>query len=186
LWTEMGGLAFGGVRLAARYPGGQRGCPRGARRRARRVVGCWRRFADRQGGWPLGPPASSSETCPAIVYLIAHASDAPPYSETVMRRVCSEVHNGMLHSADAIGSLLQARLVCAEDQLDLPASELATGLWGSWRRGLLTACASVSEPARRARCCPNTTRDFTGSGSRPALTDQQAGQRSRRAAGNTR
>jgi hypothetical protein len=26
-----------------------------------------------EGGWPLGPPASSSETWPAILYLIAHA-----------------------------------------------------------------------------------------------------------------
>jgi len=126
------------------------------------------------GGWPLGPPASSSETWSAILYLIAHASDAVArYSETVMRRGRGEVlepyarharieidrlaaliigelgesrldrdaildeadafvdevddeHDGMLHTADAIGGLLQARLVCAEDQLDLPASEVAT------------------------------------------------------------
>jgi hypothetical protein len=32
--------------------------------------------------------------------------------------------NGLPHACDAIGSLLQARLVCAEDQLELPASEL--------------------------------------------------------------
>ena len=29
-----------------------------------------------EGGWPLGPPASSSEPWSAILYLIAHASDA--------------------------------------------------------------------------------------------------------------
>jgi hypothetical protein len=126
-----------------------------------------------EGGWPLGPPASSSDTWSVILYLIAHASDAVArYSEAVMRRGSSDMlepftrhaqleidrlaaliigelgehvdrdlvldeadvfvdevddeHDGMLHTADAIGSLLQARLVCAEDRLDLPASELAT------------------------------------------------------------
>lgn len=131
-----------------------------------------------EGGWPLGPPASSSDTWSAVLYLIAHASDAVArYSEAVMRRGSSEVlepyachaqieidrfaaliiselgeshidrsaileeadafvdevddeHDGVLHTADAIGSLLQARLVCAEDQLDLPASELATAAVG--------------------------------------------------------
>jgi hypothetical protein len=131
-----------------------------------------------EGGWPLGPPASLSETWSAVLYLIAHASDAVGrYSEAVMRRGGSEVlepyarhaqieidrlaaliirelgeshiardpildeadafvdevddeHDGMFHAADAIGSLLQARLVCAEDQLDLPDSELATAAVG--------------------------------------------------------
>jgi hypothetical protein len=124
-----------------------------------------------EGGWPLGPPEASSEAWSAILYVIAHASDAVArYSEAVMHRVSRDAsagrarieidrvagliigelggslidrdaileeadafvdevddeHDGMLHTADAIGSLLQARLVCAEDQLDLPASELAT------------------------------------------------------------
>jgi hypothetical protein len=131
-----------------------------------------------EGGWPLGPPASSSDTWSAILYVIAHASDAVArYSEIVRRRGSREglepyarhaqieidrlaaliirelgeshidrdaildeadgfvdevddEHDGMLHTADAIGSLLQARLVCAEDQLDLPASELATAAVG--------------------------------------------------------
>jgi hypothetical protein len=131
-----------------------------------------------EGGWPLGPPASSSDTWPAVLYQIAHASDGVArYSEAVMRRrrweglepyarhaqieidrlaalIIGELgesyidrepildeadafvdevddeHNGMLHTADAIGSLLQARLVCAEDQLNLPASELATAAVG--------------------------------------------------------
>ncbi len=134
-----------------------------------------------EGGWPLGPPASSSETWSTILHLIAHASDAAArYSETVTRCGRGDVlepyarhawieidrlaaliigelgelgesqidrdlilgeadafvdevddeHNGMLHSADAIGGLLQARLVCAEDELALPASEVAIAAVG--------------------------------------------------------
>ncbi len=62
-------------------------------------------------------------------------------------------HDGMLHSADAIGSLLQARLVCAEDQLDLPANELATTAVRILRRCSLSAHASLfdSRPATSPR-----------------------------------
>jgi len=45
-----------------------------------------------EGGWPLGPPASSSDTWSVILYLIAHASDAVArYSEAVMRRGSSDM-----------------------------------------------------------------------------------------------
>jgi hypothetical protein len=32
--------------------------------------------------------------------------------------------DGVWHAQDAIGSLLQARLICAEEQIDMPADEL--------------------------------------------------------------
>jgi hypothetical protein len=185
--------------MAARYPGGQAACPRGARRHARRVVGCWRCSAHPRGRLAARPAGElERDLAGDPLYLIAHASDAAArHSETVMRRGSSEAlepyarhaqieidrlaaliirelgeshidrypildeadafvdevddeHNGMLHTADAIGSLLQARLVCAEDQIDLPASELATRLSGSSRRCSLSARASLSDPTRRA------------------------------------
>ena len=33
--------------------------------------------------------------------------------------------DGVWHAQDAIGSLLQARLICAEEQIDMPPAELA-------------------------------------------------------------
>jgi hypothetical protein len=127
------------------------------------------------GGWPLGPPASTGETWSAIVYLLAIASDrigrhshatrsvTPPsprtgvqsladrardaierlaaavihtladqIDETVLLSEASELvdeiadeDNGVVHASDAIGSLLHAQLVCAEDQHQLPDSERA-------------------------------------------------------------
>lgn len=45
-------------------------------------------------------------------------------ADTFVDEVVDE-DNGLLHACNAIGSLLQARLVCAEDQLELPDSEFA-------------------------------------------------------------
>jgi hypothetical protein len=58
--------------------------------------------------------------------------------------------DGVWHAQDAIGSLLQARLICAEEQIEMPPAELARAPSRSWHRFSLRRHASAGHRAARA------------------------------------
>jgi hypothetical protein len=125
-----------------------------------------------EGGWPLDPPASSSEAWSTILYALADASTAigryshhartiAPADEQELQALAQQASNkiarlaaavlieldqpiardtilteaaaflqeidheddGLQHASGALGSLLQAKLVCLEEQVELPHAE---------------------------------------------------------------
>ncbi len=125
-----------------------------------------------EGGWPLDPPASSSEAWSAILYALADAAGAAgryshiartiaPVDEEQLKALAREASariarlaaavlvelgepidrdavlaeaaeflhevdeedDGLQHAGDALGSLLQAKLVCLEERVALPGAE---------------------------------------------------------------
>ena len=125
-----------------------------------------------EGGWPLDPPASSSEAWSTILYSLADAATAigryshlartiAPADEQELQALAQEASNriarlaaavlieldqpidrdavlteaaaylqevdheddGVQHASGALGSLLQAKLVCLEERVALPGAE---------------------------------------------------------------
>jgi hypothetical protein len=125
-----------------------------------------------EGGWPLDPPASSSEAWSTILYALADAATAigryshlartiAPADEQELQALAQTASNriarlaaavlielgqpidrdavlaeataflqevdheddGIQHASDALGSLLQAKLMCLEERVALPRSE---------------------------------------------------------------
>ena len=123
-------------------------------------------------GWPMGPPASSSETWSAILYALADAAAAVGRYSQIARTIApaeeeqlealareasariarlaatvlielgepidreavlaeavafleevDEEDDGLQHAADALGSLLRAKLVCLDEHVGLPGAE---------------------------------------------------------------
>src|SRR5450755_3402870 len=122
-----------------------------------------------EGGWPLDPPASSSEAWSTILYALADAAtvigryshlarSVAPADEQELQALAQQASNriarlaaavlielgqpiardtilaeavaflqevdheddGLQHASDALGSLLQAKLMCLEEQVELP------------------------------------------------------------------
>jgi len=119
-----------------------------------------------EGGWPPGPPTSSSEAWSTILYALAdaataigryshHARTIAPADEQELQALAQEASNkiarlaaavlidrdavltqaaaflqevdaeddGLQHASGALGSLLQAKLMCLEEQVELPSAE---------------------------------------------------------------
>lgn len=125
-----------------------------------------------EGGWPPGPPTSSSEAWSTILYALADAATAigryshlartiAPADEQELQALAQEASNriarlaaavlieldqpidrdavltqaaaflqevdaeddGLQHASGALGSLLQAKLMCLEEQVALPSAE---------------------------------------------------------------
>ena len=125
-----------------------------------------------EGGWPLDPPAGSSEAWSALLYALTDAAVAmgryselartiAPADEEQLRARAREAstriarlaaaalvelgepidrdavlaeaaefigevdeeNDGVTHASDALGSLLQAKLVCLEERVALPSAE---------------------------------------------------------------
>jgi len=126
-----------------------------------------------EGGWPLGPPASSSEAWSTILYALADAAAAvgryshqartiAPPDEQELEALAAEASarvarlaaavliergapidrdavlaeaaeflqevdqedDGLQHASDALGSLLQAKLVCLEERVAVPRADV--------------------------------------------------------------